>query len=314
MSIRVRLGQTGLMVSPICYGCWQLSPKFWGDQPQDVMVAAMHRAFESGVNFYDTADAYGEGYAETVLGKALGELPRDQLVVATKVFHHIYGDKQRYSDLSHDYILQACDASLQRMGMEYIDLYQCHSFHPLTPTDEIAAAMDKLTRQGKIRAYGTSNWTVEQMRLGALHGNFTTCQPHYNLLDREYEDDLLPYCQANGIGVLTFSSLALGILTGKFQGDETFTDLRGNSPRFKGDRFQSLCDRIRQCRWIADRYGLTITQLVLAITLMHPGIDCAIVGIKNTAQIEEAAGAMDKTIDPRDWHDARLLIQDRVAG
>ena len=310
MSVRVGLGKSGLMVSPVCYGCWQLSPKFWLDQPQDVMEAAIKRAFEVGVNFYDTADAYGEGYAETVLGKALAELPRDKIVVATKVFHHIYGDKQRYGDLSHDYILQACDASLKRMGMDYIDLYQCHSFHPLTPMEEIASAMDKLTRQGKIRAYGTSNWTVEQMRLGALHGNFATCQPQYNLLDRKYEDDLLPYCQANGVGVLTFSSLALGILTGKFRGDETFTDLRGRSGRFKGDRFKGLCERIGQCGPIAERYGMTITQLVVTITLMHPGIDCAIVGIKNPAQIEEAAGAMGKTIESRDWHDARMLMQD----
>src|SRR5688500_17147020 len=108
-STRVTLGRTGLRVSPICYGSWQLSPRFWGEQPKDVVMRAMTRAFEVGVNFYDNADAYGDGYSETVMGEALKELPREQIVLATKVYHHFYPDGRRYGDLSREYILQACE-------------------------------------------------------------------------------------------------------------------------------------------------------------------------------------------------------------
>src|SRR5579862_5291732 len=207
MRTRVRLGRTELSVSPVCYGSWQLSPKFWGPVPESDAIAAMRGAFDAGVNFYDTADAYGDGFAEEVVGKALATLPRDKVVLATKVFHHFFPDGHRFPDLSHDYILQACDASLKRLKMDYIDLYQCHSWDPLADPAGIAEAMEKLKRQGKIRHYGTSNWNAEQLRLGAKHGNYGSAQPMYSLLKRNIESDVLPYCQANDVGTLVYSPL-----------------------------------------------------------------------------------------------------------
>jgi len=302
---RITLGDSGLEVSSICYGSWQLSPKFWGDQPKDVLIKAMRRAFEVGVNFYDTADAYGDGLAERVMGEALEDLPRDEIVVATKVFHHFYPDGHRHGDLSKDYILAECDAQLKRLRMDTIDLYQCHSFDPSTELAETADAMETLKKAGKIRAYGLSNFTVEQMRLARKHGNFTTLQPRFNLMQRETEDDVLPSAKANGMGTLVFSPLFLGMLTGKYKGTETFTDLRVRHGSFQGERFKELAGRVQALAPIARKYDMSIVQLVLAVTLQHPLIDVAIVGIKKPEHIEEAAEVMGKVVSREDYYAVR---------
>jgi aryl-alcohol dehydrogenase-like predicted oxidoreductase len=243
-----------------------------------------------------------------VLGKAIKSLPRDKIVIATKVFWHIRPDGTRFPDLSADFILREADDCLKRMNIDYIDLFQCHSWDPLANFHDIAKAMDKLVKQGKIRAYGTSNWNAEQMRGGNQFGHFHSSQPHYCLLCAEAEKELLPYCLANDIGVLAYSTLHLGLLTGKFAGTESFTDLRAKHKDFTGDRFQTLATRIRQTQSIADKYHLTITQLMLAATLLHPAITCAIVGVKSPDQIKESAGAMTQTIYREDYFKIRDLL------
>ena len=305
---RIKLGRSGLEVSPVCYGCWQLSPKFWGPQPKDVMIRAMRRAFEVGVNFYDTADAYGDGLSEQVVGEALKELPREQVVLATKLYHHFYPDGHRHPDLSGKYVREECEASLQRLQMDYIDLYQCHSFDPLTDLSETTDALDKLKKAGKIRAYGASNFTVEQLRAALAFGDYDTLQPRYNLLETQIEKDLLPFCRSEDIGVLVYSPLYHGLLTGKFDGTETFGDLRADRDNFRGDRFKDLARRVRSLAPLAKKYGMTITQLVIAVTLMSPMIHCAIVGIKNPEQIEDAAGACGRAIDREDYFAVRRTL------
>jgi aryl-alcohol dehydrogenase-like predicted oxidoreductase len=266
------------------------------------------RSFEVGVNFYDTADAYGDGYGETVMGEALKELPREQLVVATKVYHHFFPDGRRYGDLSREYILQACENSLRRLKMDYIDLYQCHAFDPMTDPAETADAMETLLKQGKIRAYGSSNWTVEQMRTADRFGNFATTQPIYSLLQRDIEDDILPYCRAHNTGVLVYSPLHKGLLSGKYKGNETFTDFRKSHKDFTGERFKMLTARVAEAGKIAQGYGLSTLQLILVVTLMNPALTCAIVGIKTPEQIEEAAGAMGKSVSREDAWKVRNLL------
>lgn len=305
---RVRLGRSELQVSPICYGTWQLSPRYWGEQSQEEITGAIRHAFDVGINFFDTADAYGDGHAETVLGKAIKPLPRDQVVIATKVFNHFYPDGSRHGDLSSDYIRQACDDSLRRLDIDTIDLYQCHSHDPLAHPAEVAETMDSLVKAGKIRAYGVSNWNCEQMRAGHAYGNFATAQPPYSLLKRAIEVDVLPYCLANDMGTLVYSSLHLGLLSGKYTGEETFTDLRAERPDFQGERFKLIAQRVAQLKPIAEKYNLSTVQLVLAVTLMHPGITSAIVGIKTPQQIEEAAGAMGKRVSIVDATTIRSLL------
>jgi len=310
MKERVKLGKSSLKVSPICFGCWQMGQTYWGKQPEDVLIQAVHTAVEHNVNFFDTADAYGDGVAEKILGKAIKNLPRDKIVIATKVFHHFYPDGHRHPDLSKKYILGECEQSLKRLGINYIDLYQAHSFEAFTPMEEISEAFEQLKKEGKIRAYGVSNFTLEQLRLARKYGSFSTLQPYYNLLETDIEKDLLPYCYRKKIGVLVYSSLLHGLLTGKFSGKETFSDLRANNEHFKGKRFLELIQKVNKLKPIAKEKGISVTQLSLLSTLSHPAIHCAIVGIKNSEQIREAAEVMrQKDLTLPEYHTVRSLLR-----
>ena len=305
---RVILGESGLSVSPIAFGTWQLSPRFWGDQSKDDAIAAMKLAFDKGINFFDTAEAYGDGYAESVLGEAIRDLPRDEVVVVTKVFNHFNPDGSRYPDLSPEYIAERCDVSLGRLGIETIDLYLLHMYDPLTPLADTAGALEKLRDQGKVRCFGVSNHSVEQCRAQRRFGPYSVVQPPYSFVDPAGETDLLPYCQSENIGVMIYSPMHKGLLTGKYTGEETFSDFRSNHPDFQGDRFKELCAKVQSLKPIAERNGLTIYQLVLAATLMHPAIQVAICGIKTPAQIEEAAGAAGKVLSREDHFAVRNTV------
>lgn len=308
MSNRIAFGNTGLEVSPICFGTWQLSPRFWGEQSKTDILAAMNTALDSGINFFDTADAYGDGYAETVVGEFLVGKPRDAVVICTKVFNHFNPDGSRYPDLSPTHIRQRCDLQLQRMGIETIDLYLLHMFDPLTPLAEVAETMDSLKKEGKIRSYGVSNHTVEQLRAQRHFGAYEAIQPRYSLVDTEIESNLLPYCEAENIGVMVYSPMHKGLLTGKYTGNETFTDFRKNHPDFQGQRFQAIATSVKSLALLANKYSLSIYQLVLTATLMHPGIDVAVVGIKNPPQIADAIGAIGKTISREDYFAIRKAL------
>lgn len=308
MSHRIVLGSMGLEVSPICFGTWQLSPRFWGEQSKTDILAAMNTAFDAGINFFDTADAYGDGYAETVVGEFLAGKPRDAVVICTKVFNHFNPDGSRYPDLSPAHIRQRCDLQLQRMGIETIDLYLLHMFDPLTPLAEVAETMDSLKKQGRIRNYGVSNHTVEQLRAQRHFGAYDVVQPRYSLVDTEIESDLLPYCEAENIGVMVYSPMHKGLLTGKYTGNETFTDFRKNHPDFQGEHFHAIAAAVQSLEPLARKYELSIYQLVLAATLMHPGIDVAVVGIKGPPQIADAIGAMGKTISREDYFAVRKVL------
>ena len=307
MSIRVSLGRSGLMVSPIALGNWQASP-LWGEQPDEPLLAAVAAAFDAGINLFDTAPNYGDGRAEILLGKALRELPRDEVVVATKAYCLLRPDGKRVFDLSGPSVLRQCDASLARLRVDYIDLYQMHVFDPAADPEETTAALEALKTAGKIRAYGASNYTADQLRMALTFGNYATLQPRYSLLDLEAEADLLPCALAARVGVLAYSPQAKGLLTGKYTGEESFTDSRKNAARFQGETFRTLCAKVRGLQPIADKYGLTIAQLVLAATLMHPAITCAIAGAKIPEQIRESAGAMGHRLEKEDYEDIREAL------
>jgi len=305
---RVTLGSSGLVVSPVSFGTWQLSPRFWGDQSKDDALAAMNLAVDKGINFFDTADAYGDGYAETVLGEALRDLPRDELVIATKFFNHFNPDASRYPDLSPNHLTERCEASLKRLGIDTIDLVFLHMYDHLTPLADVAATLARLREQGKIRAIGVSNHNVEQLRAQRRFADYSVVQPPYSFVDLAIEADLLPYCQAEKVGVMVYSPLHKGLLTGKYKGSETFDDFRQHHPDFQGERFKALCEGVQSLKPMADGYGMSIYQLVLAATLMHPAIHVAICGIKTPAQIEEAAGAMGKSVSREDYFAIRKAL------
>ncbi|MCA9125719.1 MAG: aldo/keto reductase [Planctomycetales bacterium] len=305
---RVKFGRTGLFVSPVAFGTWQLSPRFWGTFAKSDALSAMGSAYEAGVNFFDTADAYGDGHAETVLGEFLGQIPRQDVVVATKWFNHFKPDGSRFPDLSPKHLAQRCEASLKRLGIETIDVCLLHFYDQLTPLEEVAQTLNKLQQEGKIRFYGVSNHNVEQLRAQRMFGDFDVAQPAYSFLDLAIENDLLPYCQAQNIGVMVYSPMHKGLLTGKYTGQESFEDFRANHPDFQSERFTQVCLAVQSLLPLAEKYGMSIYQLVLAATLMHPAIQVAICGFKNSAQVIEAAASMGKQIEREDYFQIRNTL------
>lgn len=298
----VQLGKTDLTVSRICFGCWQLSPRFWGQVDLDDWRAALCRSVEVGVNFLDTADAYGEGYAESSLGDWFAaEGMREEFVLATKFYWNFEKIDERVPDTSYDYIIRECEASLKRLKTDYIDLYQIHAWDPLSRPDEIAAAFTKLRKDGKVRWFGVSNMNSDQIRMHAKYWDVECLQPLYNLLDRGVEEHELPLCLEERIGVITYSTLARGLLTGKYAPDQAFEDARANNPRFKGEKFQKTLDAVNSLQPYADAYGLTIPQLAVRWVLTNPAVTSAIVGVKKPEHIESIVPAAEGVLSGRDW-------------
>jgi len=304
----IALGKTGLEVSRICLGTWQLSPRFWGDVPSAQFAAAVRTAYDLGVNFFDTADAYGDGLAESVLGETLRDYPRDRVVIATKVFNHFNPDGSRYPDLSPEHIAERCDIELQRLGTDHIDLYLLHMYDPLTRLSDCTGALETLKKQGKIREYGVSNFTVEQLKAARRFGSYSVVQPPYSLIAAEIEADLLPYCQSENVGVMVYSPLHKGLLSGKYEGSETFLDFRKNHPDFHGERFRRIAHAVRELKPLAEQYDMSIYQLVLSATLMHPAIQVALVGVKKAEQIQEAAAVLGKMLSREHYFAVRRIL------
>ena len=308
MTTRVPFGSSSLKVSPVSFGTWQLSPRFWGQQSEEAAITAMKTAFDLGINFYDTADAYGDGLAETVLGRFIAQVPRDEVIITTKVVHHFNEDGTRYPDLSPENLRRRCDIQLKRLGVDTIDVYLLHSYDPLTPIRTVTATLNELRQAGKIRHFGVSNFNVEQHRAMRNAGAYEITQPPYSLLDRGIEEDLLPYCESENLGVMVYSPMHKGLLTGKYDGSETFSDFREHHADFQGERFGAICAAVQSLAPLAEKYGMSLYQLVLAATLEHPAVQVAIVGIKTPQQIKEAAAVMGRRIERPDYFAVRQAL------
>jgi aryl-alcohol dehydrogenase-like predicted oxidoreductase len=306
----LQLGKTDLRVSRICFGCWQLSPKFWGEVPQEEWEQAVQRALDLGVNFIDTADAYGDGMAETTLGNYLDkEKIRDRFILATKFYWNFYGE-ERHPDTRHDHIIRACEESLRRLKTDTIDLYQIHAWDPLTRPEEVAAAFARLKKEGKVRWFGVSNLNADQMRMYSRYLEVSCLQPPYSLLTRQNEAREFPFCRENQIGVIAYSPLYRGLLTGKYDRGHTFHDSRAEVGYFKGKAFQRLLDGLDELAPFCDKYGLTTAQLAIRWVLTHPAISCAIVGIKKPDHIDTIVPAADSLLANEDWHAiARIMTR-----
>ena len=275
---------------------------------------AVLAALGNGINFFDTADAYGDGFAEEQLGEVLREAgARDDVIVATKFYWHVEdGGNRYYPDTRADYLFRACEASLRRLKTDHIDLYQIHAWDPLIRPEEVGAAFEKLRQDGKARWFGVSNWNVGQMALGRAHFPLATLQPKYNLLDREAEASVFPYCLEHQIGTLVYSPLERGLLGGHCHPGQEFMDSRARNPLFQGKRFEGLLKGIDQLRPLAEEVGLTVAQFALRWTLTHPAVTCAILGVKSARHLAAAPAAEDAL--PQDvWHLAARIME-KAAG
>lgn len=303
-----QLGTSDLTVSRICFGSWQLSPRFWGEIPIEPWRRALDKALELGVNFIDTAGAYGDGYAESCLGDyfaASGN--RDRFIVATK-FYWTFQKAERHPDTSYAFIVKECEDALRRMKTDRIDLFQVHSWDPLTRPDEVAAALTDLRRDGKVRWFGASNLNAEQVSLYHKYVPVVSLQPWYNLIERDNEKREFPFCLENRIGVIPYSPLYRGLLTGKYARGHQFTDDRANLKLYQGASFQRMLDGIDELRPIAEKHNLSVAQFAIRWILTHPAITSAIVGIKTPEHIESIAAAAEDVLPAADWHKAAQIM------
>ena len=309
------LGRTGLEVSIVSLGSWLT---FGASVAEDTSIACIRRAFELGVTLFDTANVYERGGAEEVLGRALAPLPRDDYVVATKVFGEM-GPGSDDRGLGRTHVRQQCDESLRRLAVDVIDLYQCHRYDPETPLEETCRVMDELVAAGRIRHWGVSEWAPDQMRdavtLCEREGLAIpeTDQPRYSMLQRDAEAEVFATCAELRFGVLAFSPLAQGVLTGKYRSpDDVPEGSRASTQAGKGFVARFLTEptlaRVEAVRAVADEVAVPMSRLAIAWTLRRPEVTTAIVGATRLEQVEDnvAAGEMDLDDDVMERIEAAL--------
>ena len=307
-----RLGNTGLQVSELCFGCMSFGSSAWRPwvlEPADA-EPFFKRALDAGINFFDTANIYSDGSSEEVTGDLLRRHGnRDELVIATKV-HFPTGPGPNMGGLSRKHIEQACEASLRRLGVDTIDLYQIHRLDSATPPEEMLAALDSLVQKGKVRYLGASSmyaWEFAKLlSLSERNGwaRMVAMQDHYNLLAREEEREMHPLCQYEGVGVIPWSPLARGHLAGtrKAVGDESNETTRGQTDGL--DRFlytaESDAAIIDAVRAVAARHARSMAQVALAWVSAKPAVTAPIIGVTKMQQLDDAIASLELVLTDAD--------------
>lgn len=311
-----KLGDSDLDVSEISLGSWLT---YGVGVEADTAQACLDEAFGHGINFIDTANVYGRGAAETFLGEALKDRPRDSYVLATKLYFPMSDSD---SGLSRAQVEKQLDASLQRLQTDYVDLYQCHRYDSDTPLEETMEALTRAVDSGKTRYLGFSEWPADRIEAAlAMTGvaKFVSSQPQYSLVWREPEEEVIPVCAANGISQIVWSPLGQGVLTGKYDPDSPPPpDSRGAS-EVMGDWMDrlmrpELLRAVRDLKPIAQEAGLTLPQFALAWVLREPNVASAIIGASRPSQVRENAAASGAIVDAKLFLRAEALIDGALAA
>jgi aryl-alcohol dehydrogenase-like predicted oxidoreductase len=300
-----RLGGSGVKVSEISLGSWLT---YGGSVAEEQARACIYRAYELGINFFDTANVYMQGAAEEIVGRALEGFARDSYFLATKVYFPM-GEGPNDRGLSRKHITEQCHASLRRLGVDYLDLYQCHRYDEDTPLEETLRALDDLVRQGKVLYVGVSEWTADQiadaLRLaGEMNlDRIVSNQPRYNMIQRQIEGEVIPLCEREGVGQVVFSPLAQGVLTGKYRpGEAPEQGTRAADP--ESNRFmrelmnEEVLSAVDRLRPLASEAGLSMSQLALAWVLRQDNVSSAIIGASRPEQVEDNAAAAGVRLQP----------------
>jgi aryl-alcohol dehydrogenase-like predicted oxidoreductase len=304
-----QLGTSDLKVSAVALGTWAIGGWLWGGTDDEAAVAAIRAAIDAGVTSIDTAPMYGMGHSERIVGKAIAGR-RDRVQVMTKYvlrWDLAEGEKffettdaegnrrEVYRNGRADSVIEECERSLRRLGVDCIDLYQCHWRDHTTPVEETMEAVAKLLKDGKIRAAGVSNFIVAEIEAACTVVPLASNQPPYSMLKRGIEADVLPYCREHDVGILAYSPLQLGLLTGKVTMERKFPpdDQRANSAYYTPANRRKVLDFLEAIRPVAEAHDATLAQLAINWTIHRPGITCALVGARNPEQARENAAAAD---------------------
>jgi voltage-dependent potassium channel beta subunit len=297
------LGRTGLKVSEISLGSWLT---YGNSTEKEIAIKTIDQAYELGINSFDTANVYARGEAEKVVGEALRKYPRDSYVLATKVFGPM-GDGPNDRGLSRKHVFEQLNASLTRLGLDYVDIYYCHRFDPSTPVDETLRTIDDMVRQGKVLYVGVSEWTAAQLQeaLGTadryLLDRIVVNQPIYNMMNRYIEKEVINLSEENGISQIVYSPLAQGVLTGKYKrGQELPEGSRAKDPKANMHMEALLQDdvlaKVEQLQGVADGLGINLPQLALAWILRQPNVASALIGATKPEQVTENAKAVETVL------------------
>ncbi len=303
---------SSLDITPITLGTWGIGgPPFWGETTEAVAVDTIQTAIDSGVNCIDMAPVYGFGRSEEIVGRAI-KGKRDKVVIATKFGLRWKSPKlaHLYKDTSENSIREELENSLQRLGTDYIDLYQLHWPNPDTSPEESMETLVKLKDEGKIREIGVSNLDSASLERVLQYAPVASLQPCYNMLQREVEDETLPFCKENRIGVLAYSPLASGLLTGKYNATSDFDDWRGkkNFGLFVKEKWEPAMKKISRLNNIADRSNMPLNHIAIRWLTRQAGVTSVIVGANSGEQIKENLKAFDSTIREEAWSEIEAIL------
>ncbi|WP_421764148.1 aldo/keto reductase [Ekhidna sp.] len=302
---KVQLGKSDIHISQIVFGAWAIGGQAWGGNDDKDAIEAIKKSHDLGITSIDTAPVYGFGHSESLVGKAIKEIGRDKLEILTKFGFNWKTEKgeyqfptsdggKTYAYAGRDGIMQEVEDSLKRLGTDYIDLYQIHRPDATTPIEETMEVLKELQQQGKVRAIGMSNHTVEMMNRAGEVIDLASTQSPYSMVYRKIEKDIVPFCVEEKVGILAYSPLQRGLLTGKITSDYEFNgdDHRADNKFFKEPNRSRTNEFLKKIKPIAEKRDVTLAQLVINWTVQRPGISAALVGARNEKQASENAKSL----------------------
>jgi aryl-alcohol dehydrogenase-like predicted oxidoreductase len=311
-------GRTGMEITRIGFGSWAIGGSgwaaAWGPQDDDEAVGAIRRAVELGMNWIDTAAVYGLGHSEELVARALKNLPESERPYVFTKCSRVWDESGNVSDsLKRDSVKRECEDSLRRLQTDVIDLYQVHWPKPDEDIEEGWSAMAELKEEGKVRHIGVSNFDVSQMERAQRIAPVETLQPPYSMLRREVEEEILPYCQENDIGVIVYSPMRSGLLTGKMTPERVQNlpsdDWRRNNPDFQEPRLSKNLELVELLRAIGEVHGRSPAEVAIAWTLRHPAVTAAIVGGRRPDQVDGVIGAAEFRLSEDEIEEIETALQ-----
>ncbi|WP_391209304.1 aldo/keto reductase [Psychrobacillus sp. L4] len=310
MSKRVEIGKSGLFVNPVGLGTNAVGGhNLFSNLNDETGKEIVRTAINNGIDFLDTAFVYGLGRSEELIGEVLKEAGnRQEIVIATKGAHKLL-DAKMVVDNNPNFLRETVENSLRRLQTDYIDLFYIHFPDDTTPKEEAIGSLFRLKEEGKIRAIGVSNFTLEQLKEGNQDGYIDVLQSGYNLLKREAENDLMPYTSEHNISFIPYFPLASGLLTGKFNKNSTFEDGRSKNPLFQGEAFDRNLEKVEQLRQIAKDKNVAVSNIVLAWYLKQEAIDVIIPGAKKSEQVLDNIKTLDVLLSDKEFKEIDLIFQ-----